>query len=75
MRGETAAVIEDRRPVELHNLYLLGDRSSERLFLFPTLVDSRPNPEVSALDSKTLRHAGMQRRAHRGPAVHAPAGL
>ncbi len=35
VRGETAAVIEDRRPVELHNLYLLGDRSSERLFLFP----------------------------------------
>ncbi|HEY2300476.1 MAG TPA: DEAD/DEAH box helicase [Acidimicrobiales bacterium] len=62
VRGETAAVIEDRRPVELHNLYLLGDRSSERLFLFPTLVDFRPNPEVSALDSKTLRHAGMRGR-------------
>ena len=29
------AVIEDRRPVELHNLYLLGDRSSERLLLLP----------------------------------------
>ena len=46
VRGETEAVIEDRRPVELHNLYLLGDRSSERLLLFPTLVDGRPNPEV-----------------------------
>ena len=40
------AVIEDRRPVELHNLYLLGDRASERLLLLPTLVDGRPNPEA-----------------------------
>ncbi|MDQ1443223.1 MAG: ATP-dependent helicase HelY, partial [Acidimicrobiaceae bacterium] len=35
VRGDTAAVIEERRPVELHNLYLLGDRSSDRLLLFP----------------------------------------
>jgi ATP-dependent RNA helicase HelY len=62
VRGETEAVIEERRPVDLHNLYLLGDRSSERLLLFPTLVDGRPNPEVSALDSKTLRHAGQRGR-------------
>ncbi|MDP9074955.1 MAG: DEAD/DEAH box helicase, partial [Actinomycetota bacterium] len=62
VRGDTAVVIEDRRPVELHNLYLLGDRSSEQLFLFPTLVDGRPNVEVSALDSKTLRQAGQRGR-------------
>ncbi|HLY83005.1 MAG TPA: DEAD/DEAH box helicase [Acidimicrobiales bacterium] len=62
VRGETSAVIEDRRPVELHNLYLLGDRSSERPLLFPTFVDGRPNHEVSALDSKTLRHAGLRGR-------------
>jgi ATP-dependent RNA helicase HelY len=62
VRGETEAVIEDRRPVALHNLYLLGDRSSERRLLFPTLIDGRPNPEVSALDSKTLRHPGQRGR-------------
>ncbi|HSS10094.1 MAG TPA: DEAD/DEAH box helicase, partial [Acidimicrobiales bacterium] len=62
VRGATAPVIEDRRPVDLHNLYLLGDRSSERLLLFPTLIDGRPNPEVSALDSKTLRHPGQRGR-------------
>ncbi len=62
VRGETATVIEDRRPVELHDLYLLGERSSERLLLLPTLVDGRPNPEASALDSKTLRHPGMRGR-------------
>jgi ATP-dependent RNA helicase HelY len=62
VRGDTAAIIEERRPVELHNLYLLGDRGSEQLLLFPTLVDGRPNPEASALDSKTLRHPGQQGR-------------
>jgi ATP-dependent RNA helicase HelY len=62
VRGDTAAVIEDRRPVALHDLYLLGDKGSERLLLLPTLVDGRPNPEAAALDSKTLRHPGMRGR-------------
>ena len=62
VRGDTAAIIEERRPVDLHNLYLMGDRSSERLLLFPTLIDGRPNPEASALDSKTLRHPGQRGR-------------
>jgi ATP-dependent RNA helicase HelY len=62
VRGPTTAVIEDRRPVDLHDLYLLGDRSSERLLLLPTLVDGRPNPEAVALDSKTLRHPGQRGR-------------
>jgi ATP-dependent RNA helicase HelY len=62
VRGETNAVIEDHRPVELHDLYLLGDKSSDRLLLMPTLVDGRPNPEAAALDSKTLRHPGMRGR-------------
>ncbi|MGH9127317.1 MAG: DEAD/DEAH box helicase [Acidimicrobiales bacterium] len=60
VRGDTAAVIEERRPVELHNLYLMGDRSTDRLLLLPTFVDGRPNPEASALDSKTLRHPGQR---------------
>jgi ATP-dependent RNA helicase HelY len=62
VRGATTAVIEERRPVELHDLYLLGDKSSDRLLLVPTLVDGRPNPEAAALDSKTLRHPGMRGR-------------
>jgi ATP-dependent RNA helicase HelY len=62
VRGATIAIIEDRRPVELHDLYLLGDKTSDRLLMLPTLVDSRPNPEAAALDSKTLRHPGMRGR-------------
>src|SRR4051812_14238599 len=35
VRGPTATVIEERRPVDLFNLYLVGDRTSERLHLLP----------------------------------------
>ncbi|MBW8826391.1 MAG: DEAD/DEAH box helicase [Acidobacteria bacterium] len=64
VRGPTAAVIEERRPIELHNLYLAGDRGSERLHLLPTLVDGRPNPEASRLDAAAVR--GPRRRHERG---------
>ena len=55
VRGATTAVIEERRPIELHNLYMAGDRGSDDLHLLPTFVDGRPNPEASSLDSRTLR--------------------
>src|SRR5947199_8385709 len=38
VRGATETVIEDRRPVDLHNLYLLGDRHGSRLLLLPPLL-------------------------------------
>jgi ATP-dependent RNA helicase HelY len=66
VRGATAAVIEERRPVELHNLYLIGDRGADRLHLLPTFVDGRPNPEA-ALPVAGPPVAGRA-------AVHAPAG-
>ena len=55
VRGTTATIIEERRPVELQNLYLIGDRTSDRLHLLPTLVDGRPNPEASRLDAEAAR--------------------
>ena len=64
VRGPTEAVIEERRPVELQNLYLVGDRAAERLLLLPTLVDGRPNAEASRLDDEGLRPA---RRSGRRP--------
>jgi len=60
VRGPTDTVIEERRPVELQNLYCVGDKTSDRLHLLPTLVDGRPNPEASRLDDEALR-------ARRGP--------
>src|SRR3954465_9677873 len=47
VRGDTTAVIEERRPVELQHLYLVADRDSEELHLLPTFVDGRPNAEAA----------------------------
>ncbi|MEO7556713.1 MAG: DEAD/DEAH box helicase [Acidimicrobiales bacterium] len=40
VRGPTEVVIETARPVELVNLYCVGDRSSPELHLLPTLVEA-----------------------------------
>ncbi|MGH9282297.1 MAG: DEAD/DEAH box helicase, partial [Acidimicrobiales bacterium] len=66
VRGATAAVIEERRPVELEHLYLVGDRGAERIHRLPTFVDGRPNPEAAALDSRTVRPHDPRVRARRG---------
>jgi len=61
VRGDTTAIIEERRPVELQNLYLVGDRAAERMHLLPTFVDGQPNPEAAALDSRTIRQPWVRR--------------
>ncbi|HEX4867614.1 MAG TPA: DEAD/DEAH box helicase [Acidimicrobiales bacterium] len=61
VRGPTDAVIEERRPVELQNLYCVGDKTSEDLHLLPTLVDGRPNPEAERLDDEALHGRTPQR--------------
>jgi ATP-dependent RNA helicase HelY len=54
VRGPTAAVIEEERPVRLEHRYLIAERGVERLHLLPTFVteESRPvpNPEAARLD-------------------------
>jgi ATP-dependent RNA helicase HelY len=49
VRGSTRAIIEERRPVPLHNLFLAGDRLHDELVMLPTLVDGNPNPRGAAL--------------------------
>ncbi|MGH9106222.1 MAG: DEAD/DEAH box helicase [Acidimicrobiales bacterium] len=67
VRGSTRAVIEERRPVPLHNLFLVGDRRSEHLLLVPTLVDGRPNPRGIALTARADRgEAGWRARRRSG---------
>ncbi len=66
VRGETAAVIEERRPVRLEHLYLVGERGSDRVHLLPTFLEAdgelRPNPEASRLDARAGRpHGGRGR--------------
>ena len=66
VRGATVPIIEERRPVELEHLYLVGDRGAERTHLLPTFVDGRPNPEAAALDSRALRAPDPRGRTRRG---------
>ncbi|MGI8794898.1 MAG: DEAD/DEAH box helicase [Acidimicrobiales bacterium] len=63
VRGTTETIIEESRPVELTNLYMIGDRTAERPLLVHTLVDGRPNPEVDAL----MRRAGRDTSMGTGP--------
>jgi len=55
VRGQTRAVLEDRRPVRLDNLYMLGDKTHDRLHLMPVLVNGRPNHDAIRLDSEAAR--------------------
>ncbi|HUF85079.1 MAG TPA: DEAD/DEAH box helicase, partial [Acidimicrobiia bacterium] len=78
VRGETRAIIEERRPVELEHLYLVGERGSEELHLLPTFVvregvpgergEPRPNPEAARLDAPPVRRGrGRPSRRLRTP--------
>ena len=64
VRGPTSTVIEHERPVELENLYLVGDTSSDRDHLIPVLVDGRPNPEGHRFDGDA---SGGRRRSTGAP--------
>jgi len=65
VRGGTTAVIEEKRPVVLNHLYLVGDRETDELTLFPTFVEGRPNPEAGRLDSRAS-HSHQPRHRGRG---------
>ena len=57
VRGPTTAIVEDRRPVKLDNLYLIGDKTHERMHLLPTLVNGRMNGDAARLDEEAARNA------------------
>ena len=60
VRGATDVVIEERRPVTLHNLFMVGDRQLTEPLLLPTFTDGRPNPEAEALDRQHLTSHGFR---------------
>ncbi len=63
VRGPTTAVVEDRRPVRLENLYYVGDKTNDRMHLLPVLVDARANNDALRLDSEALRAGKGRSRA------------
>ncbi len=66
VRGPTDVVIEEHRPVELANTYLVGDKSSDRLHLVDTLIAGRPNPEGNRFDVESDRTRDRTRKGGRG---------
>ncbi len=70
VRGSTRALIEERRPVPLHNLFLVGERRSEDLLLLPTFVDGHPNPRRH----RALRPGSRTPGGRTGAAVSSPPG-
>ena len=67
VRGSTAAIIEETRPVTLENRYLVGERGSDLLHLLPTFVaapdgELRPNPDAARLDARNARDPGWRGR-------------
>ena len=71
VRGPTTPVVELRRPVHLHDRYLVGDRTNDRLHFLETFEGGRPNPE--AITPRRVRGAAAGWRGHerasRGAAV------
>ncbi len=65
VRGATRPILEDRRPVRLDNLFLVGDRTHERVHLLPVLVGGRPNSDAVRLDAEAAR-SGRQNRSKQG---------
>ncbi|HEV2760325.1 MAG TPA: DEAD/DEAH box helicase [Acidimicrobiales bacterium] len=71
VRGATTAVIEEKRPVTLNHLYMVGDREADELRLLPTFVDGKPNPAAMRLESRPA-HPGDRWRASPRARLHTP---
>ncbi len=71
VRGATTAVIEEKRPVTLNHLYLVGDREADDLRMLPTFLDGKPNPEALRLETRPA-HPGDRWRAHPRARLHTP---
>ena len=52
VRGEVAPIIEDRRPIELRQLYVIEDRRAGELAVLPTFVNGQPNRRALELDGR-----------------------
>ena len=66
VRGPTTPIVELRRPVRLHDHYLVGDRTNDRLHFLPTFVGGHANPEAARLDASAVRRAARHQRPARG---------
>ena len=75
VRGPTTPVVELRRPVRLHDRYLVGDRTNDRLHLLETFDGGRPNPEAARLDASAVRGGRLLAPPTTGAGQWAPGPL
>lgn len=54
VRGPTTPIVETKRPIELTNHYLVGDKTSKAIRIFDTLIDGRANPEVTRFEQNKV---------------------
>jgi ATP-dependent RNA helicase HelY len=67
VRGPTSLVVETRRPVELENHYLVGERTTSHLHLIKTVKGTKANPNGFRydLDPRQVNQRGRG-RGHKG---------
>lgn len=66
VRGKTVAIIEEKRPVLLTNLYAIGEKGQRDFHLLPVFIpdpanELRPNPEAAKLDGQPSRDRSASR--------------
>ena len=54
VRGPTTPIVETKRPIELTNHYLVGDKTQKTVRIFDTLIDGRANPEVTRFEQNKV---------------------
>lgn len=64
VRGPTTVVVEQRRPVELENLFMVDDRTHHTLRTYRTLIRGEPNRDMLKLDAIAAR--GRSTRSRKG---------
>ena len=57
VRGRTVAIVEEKRPVELINHFVVGDASTHEVSMFETIVNGQANPEVTRLEQHATQSA------------------
>ncbi|MDH3302220.1 MAG: DEAD/DEAH box helicase [Acidimicrobiia bacterium] len=64
VRGETRLVVETERPVDLTNLYMVGERSGSHIHLLRTIKGSEPNPKGFRYDNQPSNGRRRGGRSH-----------
>ncbi len=57
VRGPTRPIVETKRPIELVNHYMLGDKATRQIRMFETLVGGQANTAISRLENDVSGHS------------------